>query len=176
MANAKAEQPRRASIASGPKICLKPIVSKPVDKWAYSLFVAPRVLAITSNGEFLFFTYQRLTFRLMIGNMGDDGSYTFTIEFSDAFFPIAITVLRPLKRKLRDPPGLTKKRCCFQSRTQYLALQFRSFGLPAGQPSGKSRKTVRGGLNAMLVSQRVLIHNVGNPRASSALAISPTDR
>ena len=51
-----------------------------------------------------------------------------------------------------------------------------SFGFPAGQPSGKSRNTVRGGLNAMLVSQRVLMHNVGNPRASSARAISPTDR
>jgi hypothetical protein len=28
----------------------------------------------------------------------------------------------------------------------------------------------------MLISQRVLMHNVGNPRASSARAISPTDR
>ena len=51
-----------------------------------------------------------------------------------------------------------------------------SFGFPAGQPSGKSRNTVRGGLNAALVSQRLLMHKVGNPLSSSALAISPTDR
>jgi len=51
-----------------------------------------------------------------------------------------------------------------------------SFGFPAGQANGKSRNTVRGGFNAMLVSHRVLMHKVGNPLASSALAISPTDR
>jgi hypothetical protein len=93
-------------------------------------FSLPGALAITSNCELLLLIDQRLTSCLMIGNVGGDRSYTFTIQFSNGFFPIAITVLRPLKRKLRDLPRLTKKRCRFQSRTEYPPLQFRLIWFP----------------------------------------------
>jgi hypothetical protein len=46
----------------------------------------------------------------MIGDVGSDSSQAVTIKFSDALFPIAATILRPLKRKVYYPPRLAEKR------------------------------------------------------------------
>jgi len=89
-------------------------------------------LAVASDREFFFLTYQRFTSRTMIGHMGSDGSHAFSIEFSDALFPIAVTVLGPLKRKLDNSPGIAKKRGSFQCRAQYPALQLSFIRFPSG--------------------------------------------
>jgi len=46
----------------------------------------------------------------MVSDMGSDGTEVFAIEIFDSLFPVSIAILRPLKGKLRDPPGLAELR------------------------------------------------------------------
>jgi hypothetical protein len=46
----------------------------------------------------------------MIGDMGSDSSQTLAVKFPDGLFPIAATILRPMKRKVYYPPRLAEKR------------------------------------------------------------------
>ena len=85
----------------------------------------------------------------MIGNMGDDRSYAFTIKFSNGLFLIAVPVLGPLKRKLHGFSRARQKEVLLREQRRIIRCSSGPFGFPARQPSGKSRKTVRGGLNAM---------------------------
>ena len=82
----------------------------------------------------------------MIGNMGGDSPYASAIKFSDLLFPIAVPVFGPLKMKLHDPPGLSKKRSGFQSCSQYHSLQLRFVRLSRWAAKWKIQKSRARGL------------------------------
>ena len=114
----------------------------------------------------------------MIGDMARDRAQSSAIKLPDLFLPVAPasrrtteTAVRTIFHAAASNAGAAPKAARKISRCSSGSL-----GFPAGQPSGKSRNTVRGGLKATLTSQSVLIESVGKPRASRARAISPTDR
>ena len=46
----------------------------------------------------------------MISDVGSNSTEAFAIKIFDSLFPVSIAILRPLKGKLRDPPGLADLR------------------------------------------------------------------
>ena len=103
-------------------------------------------LTMTTDCEFSLLADEELPPCTVVGHVGCDCPEPLTVDFFNVFFPVSVSVGRPLKGQLHHLPGLPELSGAEEGSPQDLALQVRLSRLPRRAPDWKIEEDGAGGL------------------------------